>query len=134
MKLNNKGFTLVELLMVVVILGMLMLLLVPMISNFIEKNYDNNINSLKESIQIAAINYAIDNKFTLFENCGVVENNNNNNCTTNINLETLVEYDYLSNPIKNPKTKEEINLENNVLIEYDIKSNSYSATLNFEIK
>lgn len=49
-KLNNKGFTLIEVLAVVVILSVLIAIMVPSVNHLIKKNENNNYQSLKDSI------------------------------------------------------------------------------------
>jgi type IV pilus assembly protein PilA len=71
-KLNNKGFTLVEMLAVVVILSVLMAITVPTISGLIEKNKSDSYKSLEKSILAAAKVYISDNRYniTLSGSCG----------------------------------------------------------------
>lgn len=124
--MNNKGFTLIEMLMVVLILGMLTLLLVPTINSLIERNENDNLKFMQESIKIAAQNYASDNKFELFNTC---DDNG-----IKVTLEQLVDEGYLSSPIKNPKTKEDISLANEVNVIYDCNTLQFIASLDFEIE
>lgn len=50
MKLNNKGFTLIEVLAVVVILSVLMAIMVPSVNHLIEQNKVNNYDSFERGI------------------------------------------------------------------------------------
>ena len=51
MKLNNKGFTLVEILAVVVILGLLLALMYPNINKIIKQNKEKNYETIETSIE-----------------------------------------------------------------------------------
>lgn len=59
---NKKGFTLVELLAVIVILAVIMLIAVPVISNLIQKNKEKAYEAKMELILKQAKLYAKDNK------------------------------------------------------------------------
>ena len=65
---KKQGFTLVELLGVIIILGVLALLIIPTIDKSLkagkQKLYDNQI----ENIELAANSWALDNLFALPEN------------------------------------------------------------------
>ena len=67
MKLNYKGFTLVELLAVIAIMGMLAVIMVPTISGVIEENKKNNSENLKNSIKSSARAYISDNRYQLIK-------------------------------------------------------------------
>lgn len=64
-KLNNKGFTLIELLAVVVILGVLSAITVPTVTSLINKNKEDNYESLKKSILSAAKIYISENRYNI---------------------------------------------------------------------
>lgn len=64
-KLSNKGFTLIELLAVVVILGVLSAITVPTVTSLINKNKEDNYESLKKSILSAAKIYISDNRYNI---------------------------------------------------------------------
>ena len=65
MKLNRKGFTLVEMLAVVIILGILATIMVPTITAVIEKNKDDNYKNLEKSIISAAKVYISDHRYDI---------------------------------------------------------------------
>lgn len=65
MKLNNKGFTLVELLGVVVILSVIMAIMVPSVNYLINRNKEDNYESLKAGIISAAKVYVSDNRYNI---------------------------------------------------------------------
>lgn len=64
-KLNNKGFTLIEVLAVIVILGVLATITVPTVSNVIKQNEENSYKNLQKSIIAAAKIYISDNKYNI---------------------------------------------------------------------
>ena len=64
-KLNNKGFTLVEVLAVIVILGIIMAIMVPNVSTLLEKSKEDNYEHLKKSVVSAAKMYISDYKYEI---------------------------------------------------------------------
>lgn len=64
-KLNNKGFTLVEVLAVVVILSVLATIMVPTVSHIINQNKENNYKNIEKSILNAAKMYVSDNRYDM---------------------------------------------------------------------
>ena len=64
-KLNNKGFSLVEVLAVVVILSVLATIMVPTVSHVINHNKENNYKNVEKSILNAAKMYVSDNRYDI---------------------------------------------------------------------
>ena len=137
MKLNYKGFTLVELLAVIAIMGMLAVIMVPTISGVIEENKTNNSANLKNSIKSSARAYISDNRYEI-----KLDNNSCNNNTRNIisidntsisdskiTVKLLVDKGYLksnSGNIINPETNKPINKkESYIVVTYDCSSKDY---------
>lgn len=56
---NNKGFTLVEILAAVVIMGILTGIAVPAVTHFIEKSRQKSYETMEKSLKDAAFNYAM---------------------------------------------------------------------------
>lgn len=71
---NRKGFTLVEALVVIAIIGVLMLMLIPSVITITNKNKEKACESTKNSIISAAKMYVAENKYDIIK-CG------NNNVT-----------------------------------------------------
>ena len=63
MKINNKGFTLIEVLAVIVILALLMAIMVPSVNSILEKNKKSSYEDLKKSILQAAKMYMSDHRY-----------------------------------------------------------------------
>ena len=114
----KKGFTLVELLAVIIILGLLTIIAIPSIIGILNNEKENISDSMKNIIINAASLYIEDNS-------GVYPKVNNN--VYCIKLESLVNDNRLSKPLKDPVTNKEIDLNKyvkvsiiNDLYNYDI--------------
>lgn len=139
MKLNYKGFTLVELLAVIAIMGMLAVIMVPTISGVIEENKKNNSENLKNSIKSSARAYISDNRYEIKLDNKSCNNNNTkreifsiNNKTileSKITVELLVNEGYLksnSGEIIDPKTNKSIDKNNSYIkVTYDCSSKDF---------
>ena len=93
--MKNKGFTLVELIGVITVLGIVILLAIPTVrkinDNSKEELYNVQINNIEEGLK----NWAIDNSNLLPQNEGEI---------INITLGQLKTGGYIDSEIKNPKT------------------------------
>lgn len=114
----KKGFTLVELLAVIIILGLLTIIAIPSIVGILNNEKENISDSMKNIIINASSLYIEDNS-------GVYPKVNNN--VYCIKLESLVNDNRLSKPLKDPVTNKEIDLNKyikvsiiNDLYNYDI--------------
>ena len=63
--MNNKGFTLIELIMVIAILALLSIILIPVSGNIIEKGKKNNCEDTIDGVIAAAKLYVADNRYEL---------------------------------------------------------------------
>lgn len=90
---KDKGFTLVELLAVIVILAILALIAVPNVSSLVMKSKNNMFCKKVESIEAAAKNYAQDNFSDIISSEETI-------VVDKIPLGTLVEKGYLSKDSK----------------------------------
>ncbi len=154
-KLNNKGFTLLEVLAVIVIIAIVGGIAVPNVLNIISNSDKASYNIMVSDIKTAAttlydeIDNNPSNKLYQYDNNGktaseiTIENN-----TITINLQTLVSNGFISgtrpsdtnrnkNPkgLKNPKTNIDIgncsititkNVDSNYKVTYTITNNSTS--------
>ena len=123
MNVNKKGFTIIELIMVIVIISILSLVLVPNIITFNNKNKIKSCESLEKNIISAAKIYVTNNKYDLGFGCSEAKK---------IKLKTLVDSGDLSSPITNPMTKDKIDLNKTITVTYDCtnKAFTYNFTLN----
>jgi len=121
---NNKGFTLIEMIIVVAILAILVIILIPNILGLINKNKEQSCNNIVESIEKAASIYVSDNKYELGINC--------TNNTKEIELKTLIDNKLVSSPIINPMTDEDISDDPNiyVLVTYDCINKTFAYQVN----
>ena len=137
MKLNYKGFTLVELLAVIAIMGMLAVIIVPTISGVIEENKKNNSENLKNSIKSSARAYISDNRYEIKLDDSSCANDIRNITfigndyidESKITVELLVNKGYLksnSGNIINPETNKPINKgESYIVVTYDCSSKDF---------
>ena len=116
--MNKKGFTLAELLGVIVILGLIALVAFPAILDTIKKNKNNINNATYQIIYSGADLYITNHKseFELYENA-----------TYCIQMQELVNEENIPSDIKNPDTNEKFDL--NRYIKVEVKNNKYNYTL-----
>lgn len=100
--MKNKGFTLVELLAVIVLLGLIALIAVPAITGIIKQGKDSLSDSQKKSIELSAKNWASDK-----ENIGKLPESDE--CIY-FHLSVLQNSGYTDLEIKDPKTNKPMNL------------------------
>ena len=116
--MNKNGFTLVELLGVIVILGIIATITVPLIQRTIIENTEEAYNDQVISFERAAKNYVASDVYNM------------TNCQTKIctiSLKELQEKGYLqSGDIVNPITDENFDMDNVVDITYDGDTFSYN--------
>lgn len=133
--MNNKGFTLIELIIVIAILTMFSLFAAPNVIKMIDKNKADNHNSLINSIIESTKLYVTNNKdkFNYKDTSG-----NNSYCTitdkkdiyTTVTLKTLIDEKEISNISENPCTKNPIDPEQiNIKIILDCETRNFSYQL-----
>lgn len=105
-KINNKGFTLIEILAVVVIIGILVAIAIPAISKYVTKGKEKYYTSLENEMVIIARDYYTKNKSELPR--GQYDANGVPMYINQVPLSTLIEKGYVTNDIvdadKNPCT------------------------------
>lgn len=117
--MNKKGFTMIELLMVIAILGLLSLILVPGVIEMSNQNNIKSCKSLEKNIFSAARIYVTENKYDLGFDC---ENNNEKT----VSIDTLVETGKLKGLVTNPKDKKEVS--GDIVVKYDCTTKSFTYT------
>ncbi len=95
----KKGFTLAELIAVIVILALISLVSIPAVSGILKQNKERLCETQLENILAAAKSYGADNVFSLPDT------------SMTINLQTLVDAGYIAGEIENPITKENFDLD-----------------------
>ena len=116
----KKGFTLVELLGVIVILSVIGLLVTPLVLNVINESRNDVNDAQIQSIKRAAKNYTTDNVLNMKCESGC-----------RVTLEALIDGGYLeSKDLKNAKTNESIDLKSQVEIKWNGTKYSYTYPIN----
>lgn len=117
--MKKKGFTLIELIGVIVILALLLLLIVPSVTNSIKKGQSTSSSSQIENMILAAKNWASDHKSSL----------PGKGSELSVTLKTLQNGGYIDKDIKNPETKEILNPTDSCVI-----ISNKSEVYNYEAK
>ena len=106
--MNKKGFTLVELLSVIVLIGLLLGIGVPGVMRISKKMKERSFNTKKEQIEQAATLWGQDNRTRLSKStCKVLESGveKEYHCYK-ISIKELIEEDYLDNENNNSENIE----------------------------
>lgn len=125
--MNKKGFTLIEVIMVIAIITILSLILIPNVMVLIDENKKRSCEKMIDNIESAAKMYVNQNKYELGFDC------DDDNKTKGITLETLVNAGYLGGDIL--KNEEYpfgyiVNPVGNTKIDLDNEENKVSVTYN----
>ena len=125
--MNNKGFTLIEMIMVIAILAMLAVLTTPNVIKMINKNKADNYNSVIDSIVSSCDLYVSDKRYELrFNNTCSGDYEATPNVSTSITLKDLVNSKDISTPIRNECTNEELNYDTiKITITLDCKTKNF---------
>lgn len=95
--MNKRGFTLIEGLLVIAIIGVLLLTLIPSVITIINKNKIKQCESTRDSILMAAKMYVAENKYSLSIDCnGSSTSNPKIVSVSGITLNLLKEYGKLA--------------------------------------
>lgn len=113
----KKGFTLVELLGVIILLGILSTVIIPKIGDSLENSKETALLTQEEQIKKAAYDFLIEHTELLDEND-----------TITLKLGTLKQGGYLPIKLINPKTRKPLSNESTITITKN--ENKYEMTLN----
>lgn len=118
--MKKNGFTLIELLATLALLAILSMVIVPSVIGVINKNKDNNLKMLCNSIEEAAKLYVSDKRYTMGN-------------VSSIKIKELMENNYLANSFVNPYDSNDIYTFDNNKITDDfviiINKNKYVVKL-----
>lgn len=115
--MNEKGFTMVELLVTILLLSIITTISVISITSFVNKNRENNYEILERSVIEGCKEYVIDNRY------GVI--------STTITAEFLFDNHYITGDLIDPKTGQNID-KNSVVISISYQNNNYTCVANQE--
>lgn len=123
--MNNKGFTLIEIIMVISVLAMLALLSAPNVVNLIKKNKVDNYNNVIDSIIEATELYVSNNRYKLIfnENCAPKDTKD---VYSSVKLNVLINNSNLSSPVKNYCLDEELGDDTEIKIILSCKTRQFS--------
>lgn len=94
--MNNKGFTLIELIVTIILLAMILSIGAYSIISIVKDSREKNYNTLIKSVKSAVESYAIECKYS--HDAG---DDDNITCSNQITLGDLVKYGFLSGNSKN---------------------------------
>ena len=98
--MNNKGFTLIELIVTIILLAMILSIGAYSIISIVKDSREKNYNTLIKSIKAATESYVIECKYSHEDG-----DDDNVTCSNQITLGDLVKYGYLSGNSKNNDEK-----------------------------
>ncbi len=116
---KKNGFTLIEMLAVVTILGIISLLAFPYANNLLKKSKDNEYNRFLDDIYLATEAYLVDNS----DNYAALTKEDG---VEYVSLEKVVKGGYLKSTTVNPKTGEKIDLNKSVKVTNKNKKYNYA--------
>ena len=111
--MNKRGFTLVELLAVIGILALILVIVIPKVTDSLSSSKDKLYEDTKKEIEKTASQYVASHPEVIGDE------------TFTISLETLCEDKYLNCPVIDPRDKSEMNGEISVEL---ISNNMYEYT------
>ena len=149
----NKGFTLVEVLAVVGILTLLLLISVPMVTNYINNARTFSNDSILKQAEDSAISYGIENSKLLADNpkstfiinsCAInyiLDSSNynsiNQNCRKLVTIQTLVDEGYLKDEASKLKRSSSVIIykyKGNKKTTSECQGSDADSCYNFELK
>lgn len=119
--MKRNGFTLIEILAVIIILGVVGLIVMPVVTSSLKESKDDLYQVQISNIREAAKTWAADNIYTL---------PTEKDKSVIVTLGTLQNEGYIDEGIKNPKTDDEFNVDETcVKVLYNGKKYTYSVLL-----
>ena len=73
--MKNKGFTLVEVVMVIVLIGIAGLVSILAINNYMQRSYDEQLKIIRNTIASAATNYRVSHNMAFYQKMNISELN-----------------------------------------------------------
>jgi len=117
--MNKKGFTMVELLAVITILGIIMVFAIPNVSKLIDRSKEDNTESNKKTLLMAGKSYMQANKSKMPKAVGEV---------TEVTIKELKQSGFLKEDLYNGK--KESCMQNSTVSVYKVDTNKYNYTAN----
>ena len=117
--MNNRGFTLIEITCVILLLGILVIFIVPKTTSMIKENKRKTCNSIVTSLEDAANTYT-------YKNTSVVDNGISSNGYYDITILELQTEGLVKNKLENPLNGDVFDTSNVVRI--TMENNSYIYT------
>ena len=114
--MNNRGFTLIELIVTILLLSVISVISYVSVTNIIKTGNKKNCLTLVNNIKAASKEYVSDNRYKSDFTSRV------NSLTVTINASDLIDGAYLTSPIINPLNREEINPEE-ITISVELNAN-----------
>ena len=127
--MNKKGFTLIEVILVIAIISILAIILIPNVFVLINKNRERSFNNLKNNIINSTKIYISDNRYNLDIKC---YREGYPDTITYVSLKELVDAGDLTSPVINPITDEEISLEEEVEVMYNCTNRQFDYNFNLD--
>lgn len=122
--MKTRGFTLVELLAVLVIISALALITIPSILNYVNK-HKGEISEVTEKLIYTGIEQYVEENPDTYKPYAF-----NQYCTT---LKEVVDANYLSSPIIDTSSGKEVDLNQSIQINYDYKENSKHLEFKYQL-
>ena len=97
--MRKNGFTLIELIGVIAIIALILIIITPLVISSVRSGTEKADSQAKESIEMAAKNYASDNK-------DLLPTNQNDQIRVSVSL--LKSGGYLDNDVKMPSTNQDV--------------------------
>lgn len=107
--MNNKGFTMVELVATIALLSVIMIISFVSINAVIDNSEINECNALVSNIKSATKEYFSDNRYNLDNISGYKVDNNDKKYEVNVSV--LTSNNYLTSDIVNPFDDEKLNTD-----------------------